>query len=110
MRDPIYDGQQKARYNAYLYGAEYEVLALLVLLGEGRVGVDPKPGHNLDIVCAVCVARHEMTHMIPARNACYPGWKLQYSGYLMSGRHDHASPSHPQFSGILSPSLDMSFS
>ena len=29
--------------------------------------------------------------MIPGRNACYKGWTLEYSGFLVSGDYGHAS-------------------
>ena len=28
--------------------------------------------------------------MIPARNQCYPGWKMEYKGYLMTAHYGHA--------------------
>ncbi len=30
-----------------------------------------------------------MQIMIPGRNQCYPGWNLEYNGYLMAGHHSH---------------------
>ena len=27
--------------------------------------------------------------MIPGRNTCYPGWRVEYSGYLMIGYRNH---------------------
>ncbi|XP_061169515.1 uncharacterized protein LOC133178858 [Saccostrea echinata] len=39
-----------------------------------------------DNTCAVCKSKiHSTVVMIPGRNECYPGWKKQYGGYLMSG-------------------------
>lgn len=46
-------------------------------------------GQNLyqhDVSCAVCRSNRPTTLMIPGRNQCYPGWTMEYSGYLVSGR------------------------
>ena len=29
--------------------------------------------------------------MVPAKNVCYPGWHLEYSGYLVAEHYGHAS-------------------
>lgn len=31
--------------------------------------------------------------MVPARNACFDGWHLEYNGYLMSNAHRHIGES-----------------
>ena len=36
---------------------------------------------NQDVPCAVCQSPG-VTAMIPARTNCYPGWHLEYTGYL----------------------------
>ncbi|XP_061185522.1 short-chain collagen C4-like [Saccostrea echinata] len=39
-----------------------------------------------DVPCAVCRSRSEETSlMLPGKSSCYPGWKIQYRGYLASG-------------------------
>ena len=48
------------------------------------------PGMNktLDLLyvpCAMCRSEGRTTAIVvPARNACYPGWRREYHGYLMS--------------------------
>nr|KAG5709897.1 hypothetical protein BaRGS_029939 [Batillaria attramentaria] len=74
---PVYDDQVKTRWNAVLYGAEYEN--------------SPEPQHNLDVTCALCLSPRDVTTMIPGTNTCLPGWTKEYSGHLMSGYHDHAA-------------------
>ena len=37
-----------------------------------------------DMPCAVCKPSRSTTVMIPARKDCYPGWTLEYYGYLAS--------------------------
>jgi hypothetical protein len=50
--------------------------------------------HNQDPTCSVChTTTRASTLMIPGRNRCYPGWHLEYSGYLMAGNHDQESAS-----------------
>jgi len=39
--------------------------------------------------CDVCRSRGRSVVMIPGRNTCYPGWRVEYSGYLMSGYRNH---------------------
>jgi hypothetical protein len=34
--------------------------------------------------CALCKTTRQDTVMIPARTTCYPGWTLEYQGYLMT--------------------------
>ena len=29
--------------------------------------------------------------MIPAKNKCYPGWHMEYNGYLVAEHYDHKS-------------------
>ncbi|XP_060556843.1 uncharacterized protein LOC132717399 [Ruditapes philippinarum] len=36
-----------------------------------------------DMPCAVCRSDKSTTLMIPARKNCYPGWTLEYNGYLV---------------------------
>ena len=55
-----------------------------------RESVITKTNHyEQDVPCVVCQVNHRSsTIMIPARTACYPGWTLEYWGYLMSGHRD----------------------
>ena len=40
-----------------------------------------------DQPCVVCHTSYAVTHMFPGRTSCFPGWSLQYTGYLMSSEH-----------------------
>jgi hypothetical protein len=47
---------------------------------------------NQNVPCAVCRSKKRSTYlMIPRRNECYTGWRLEYHGYLMAGHHGSAS-------------------
>lgn len=43
-----------------------------------------------DVPCALC-RTHQATSviMIPGKNSCYTGWKVEYHGYLASGYYGH---------------------
>ena len=42
------------------------------------------------VPCTICdVMGRSSILMIPGRSKCYPGWTLEYAGYLMAGKHDH---------------------
>ena len=43
-----------------------------------------------DVPCAVCMAT-SVSIMIPARSNCYPGWNMEYTGYLMADYYAHPS-------------------
>ncbi|XP_064642646.1 uncharacterized protein LOC135496967 [Lineus longissimus] len=43
-----------------------------------------------DVVCAVCRSKVTSSQvMIPGRKDCYPGWRKEYWGYLMTGHYAH---------------------
>lgn len=48
---------------------------------------------DYDVPCAVCLTPHSTSIMVPARNACFDGWHLEYNGYLMSNAHRHIGES-----------------
>ncbi|XP_062597614.1 uncharacterized protein LOC134259030 [Saccostrea cucullata] len=57
----------------YIHGVEYD---------HGISG--SKVGQN--DLCSVCRSRtEESTLMLPGKSSCYPGWKMQYRGFLASG-------------------------
>ena len=63
-------------YKGYIYGVEIDMV---------------EPSHifyhavnEQDQPCVVCHTRYAVTHMFPGRINCFPGWSLQYAGYLMS--------------------------
>ena len=55
--------------NGHLYGTEYEMH-----IGTGQV--------NQDAPCCLCKTNLSTSVMIPARTTCFPGWTLEYTGYL----------------------------
>ncbi|XP_071092961.1 uncharacterized protein [Haliotis cracherodii] len=74
---PIYANHSPVGSQSDLYGAEYQTDA------------ETAPLHKLfqdDIPCVVCHSRHRRSAaMVPARNECFPGWHLEYKGYLFGG-------------------------
>ncbi|XP_048744347.2 short-chain collagen C4-like [Ostrea edulis] len=70
-------------HKAYVYGAEYQTSSSLSNL---------RSLHDHDVPCAVCLIHNRsVLRVFPARKTCYKGWKLEYDGYLMAGRHNHAA-------------------
>ena len=68
--------------NGQLYSVEYEL----------NVGVNLKRVYNTNAPCCLCKTNFATTVMIPGRVTCYPGWSLQYMGYLGAGqRHETAT-------------------
>jgi hypothetical protein len=69
---------------AYMYGVEYFGATLDPLFG-GSIKAH-------DIPCAVCRSTDRPTAMmLPARDVCYPGWHIEYAGYLMASLHSRPS-------------------
>ncbi|KAL3874759.1 hypothetical protein ACJMK2_037730 [Sinanodonta woodiana] len=66
----------------YVYGAEYELYT----------GSNPFSTVSIedDVPCCVCKTLRTSTLMIPGRTECYPGWTMEYTGYLMSGYYGHS--------------------
>ncbi|KAL3874773.1 hypothetical protein ACJMK2_037743 [Sinanodonta woodiana] len=62
---------------AYIYGVEYEHTFSTV-------------SRNDDMPCCVCKTSRTPTIMIPGTTECYPGWTMEYNGYLMAGHHSQA--------------------
>ena len=49
-----------------------------------------KAVQNHNVPCAVCQSLYRRTVlMVPAKNKCYPGWHLEYNGYLVTQHHGH---------------------
>ncbi|XP_062594053.1 uncharacterized protein LOC134255539 [Saccostrea cucullata] len=76
----LYSNQVTEDGNAYatMYGAEYQ-------FNYRKVAIDD------DVPCAVCYVPATVL-MVPAKNTCPPGWKIQYSGILTTDS-DEFSPS-----------------
>ena len=47
--------------------------------------------NEYDLPCAVCETKLPLTRMFPGRHTCFPGWTLQYAGYLVAGYHSHSA-------------------
>ena len=60
-----------------LYGAEYEMYT-----GTGQM--------NEDAPCCLCKTNRSTSVMIPARSTCFPGWTLEYTGYLAAGQRSYS--------------------
>ncbi|XP_048241211.1 short-chain collagen C4-like [Haliotis rufescens] len=82
---PIYVRHSTAGSQSYLYGTEYRPNA----------ATDPLQKMVLhDVPCVVCRSRHRRSAvMVPARNACFPEWHLEYKGYLFGGATTHTGSS-----------------
>ncbi|KAH3807581.1 hypothetical protein DPMN_135926 [Dreissena polymorpha] len=90
--DPIWGvySDSPRTYSPYIYGAEYD-------MNWYSAGASQFFGSNIldhDAPCAVCRSSRQTTVMIPGRNQCYPGWTMEYAGYLVSGLSEHASPTN----------------
>ena len=71
-------------YRGHIWGAEIDMDTPT----EGKVFDQTTDG--LDLPCAVCTAPRTITHMFPGRANCFPGWSLEYTGYLMTNYRDRA--------------------
>lgn len=76
--DPQFGNLTVPAAHADLFGSQYQTADTV--------------SNNADPLCAVCLSP-STTVMIPARAACPNGWKLEYHGYLMSGKSSHPAAS-----------------
>lgn len=68
--------------NGRMYGAEF------------NTNLFASNADHEDVPCALCRPKHSAsTIMIPGKNTCYSGWKLEYHGYLASGYYSHQAAS-----------------
>ncbi|XP_067653642.1 short-chain collagen C4-like [Haliotis asinina] len=66
-----------------IYGTEYETK---------EHSFSFKHLHNQDVPCAVCRSSTKTSViMVPARLSCFPGWHVEYTGYLMGGHYNYAA-------------------
>ena len=66
----------------YAYGVEYQV--------NGKLN----HADERNMPCAVCEVKGKSTIlMIPSHYQCPTGWRMEYNGYIMAGRHNHAGSS-----------------
>eukprot|EP00058_Branchiostoma_floridae_P001981 XP_002587469.1 hypothetical protein BRAFLDRAFT_100149 [Branchiostoma floridae] len=64
-------------------GSDYQCLPM-----EDNMGSITNP-QDYDVPCSVCHVPRSAHVMIPARLSCPTDWIKEYSGYLMSEKHDH---------------------
>lgn len=68
---------------ARIYGTEYEMHAGLT----GNI-------YNQDVPCCLCKTRRATAVMFPGRTNCFPGWTLEYHGYLTAGQRTSSLTSY----------------
>ena len=85
----VYEDHQQA-YSPKVFGAEYE---FNVQFSDGGAAFFGSSLQDHDVPCSVCLSHRPTVLMIPGRNKCYPGWTLDYSGYLVSGIPTYSSHS-----------------
>ncbi|XP_046563085.1 uncharacterized protein LOC124271958 [Haliotis rubra] len=82
---PIYEKHTSEESQSYIFGTEYQTEAANA------------PLHRLlqdDVPCVVCQSHNRTSAiMVPARNECFPGWHLEYKGYLFGGNTQHTASS-----------------
>jgi hypothetical protein len=82
-RDPELSNMTAQYSDSHIYGTEYE---------ESTLRSDAL---NEDVPCALCKSTN--THssvMIPGRKSCYPGWKVEYNGFLASDHYGFSASSY----------------
>ena len=78
--EPLWDSSDlHSAGSGQIYGTEYETN------GASHM----KHLHDQEAPCVVCKVRGRTAMMIPARNQCFPGWRMEYSGFLMSQHYKH---------------------
>ena len=65
-------------YNGYIYGVEIDMIEHSHVFNHAV--------NQQDQPCVVCHSSFAILHMFPGRIDCFPGWSLQYAGYLMSSK------------------------
>ena len=83
--DPQYlSHQDNYQGHVYVYGAEYQT--------DSKSPINNANDHN--VPCALCtVYGHTTMITIPSHYECPSGWRREYYGYLMAGRHNQAAAS-----------------
>jgi len=78
--EPLWDSNGvHSPHVGYVYGTEYETFEASYL----------SELQNQEAPCVVCKVRGRHVMMVPARNQCFHGWRLEYSGHLMAEHHTH---------------------
>ena len=89
--DPIwshYTGSRDAL--ARVYGVEYSFYSIDADKPRHSAFFGNRLEHQ-DAPCSLCQSPRTKVIMIPGRNACYGGWTLEYSGYLVAGYYGQAA-------------------
>lgn len=73
-------------HRGYIYGTEIDIRP-----EAASVKMFGYEVNEIDLPCAVCQTGFSVTHMFPGRASCFPGWTLQYKGYLVSDYNVHSS-------------------
>ena len=76
--EPIFKTENEADNNAKVHGTEFET----------------GPLHDEGVGCAVCQTQQRNVVMIPGRDKCYPGFTLEYAGYLATSHYTHHRTTH----------------
>ncbi|XP_045157209.1 short-chain collagen C4-like [Mercenaria mercenaria] len=83
--DPTWGNYVDGNYNrwrSHIFGAEIDIVE--------PNHIFPYAVNEEDMPCAVCKSPRSISLMIPARKECYPGWTMEYWGYLMAGHDNRA--------------------
>jgi hypothetical protein len=80
---PLWDQYKNGQIDSYgrITGVEYQFT-------NHKPGAAEFFGGNMlnhNAPCAVCHTKSRVSVMIPGRNKCYNGWRMEYSGYLVTG-------------------------
>jgi len=79
--DPQWDQTElSASTVGSIYGAEYETSSSSSF----------QHLHDKEVPCTVCKSNARSVIMIPARTTCYSGWRMEYSGFVMSEHYTYA--------------------
>ena len=69
--------------NIRITGVEYEFSRHATLAGHDLEKFFGSDIYNSEAPCSVCRSERSTSVMIPGRKDCYPGWTMEYSGYLV---------------------------
>ncbi|XP_053385267.1 uncharacterized protein LOC128550366 [Mercenaria mercenaria] len=71
----------------YISGTEYQIYT-------ATYSPFPQNMQDQDAPCVVCRTKRPTTLMIPGKTDCYPGWTMEYIGYLMTEHSTHKDTSN----------------
>ena len=91
--DPVwgeYDDMAQS-HPARIYGTEYQIKQQY---SDGGAAFFGQNMYEHDVPCVACHTPRHATIMIPGRNQCYPGWTMEYWGYLVSSADTFSTASN----------------